>query len=184
MSPVLIQNLPVVNEASFEFLAVKQPVYHLKVGRPPCGGYTPCWNPSGLHLSGSIRPGFGRPKRLCIRVTIAGVAAVAGHFSPVLYTNVTLSGLIGPRLLPLWGKHTLSPALLGQVAPWTSRQRVKLYLQTRKSTWKRWQQAADHRPSNKSQGALFDTLLIHWHRSGWSQSHLANTNSNVSHYGS
>lgn len=95
MSPVLIQNLPIVDEAPLQLLAVQLPVYHLKVGRTLRGVSTPFGDASWLHFSVSIRPGFGRTKRLCVRVTSAGVGAVASHFNRfyIVMWHVTLSGL-------------------------------------------------------------------------------------------
>lgn len=84
MSSVLIQNLPVVDEAPFQFLSIQQPVYHLKVGGPPCGGPTPTRAPRWLLLPGllsiSIRPGLGRATRLCVFVLGVGVRTVTSHF--------------------------------------------------------------------------------------------------------
>ena len=51
-----------------------------------------------------IRPGFGRTKRLRVRVMIAGVGAVAGHFNRFLKWSLTLSELREPQLLPLCGE--------------------------------------------------------------------------------
>lgn len=104
MPPVLIQNLPVVDEAPLQLLAVQQPVYHLKVWRASCGGPTPFGDPGWLHLSIYIRPGLGRTKRLRVRVMIAGVGAVAGHFNRFLKWSLTLSELREPQLLPLCGE--------------------------------------------------------------------------------
>lgn len=108
MSPVLIQHLPVVNEAPLELLAVEQSVPHLKARRPRFETPTPFGNTGFLCLSTSspdfIRPWFGWAKRLCVGVT--GVGAIAGHFHTV-------------TSLMHFCQRTFSPILLGRL--WRAR---------------------------------------------------------------
>lgn len=99
MSLVLIQHLPVENKSPLKLLAVEQPVSHLETSRPGLEISTPFWILDFLRLHiyipGIIRPGFGRAKRLCVRVT--GVGAIAGHFH-CLFTNALLSVDLQPYL--------------------------------------------------------------------------------------
>lgn len=99
VSPVLIQHLPVVNKAPLKLLAVEQPVPHLETRWPGFEISTPFWILDFLRLPTSIpaiiRPGFGRAKRLCVRVTSVG--ANAGHFH-CLCTDALLSVDLQPSL--------------------------------------------------------------------------------------
>lgn len=87
MSSVFIQHLPVVNKASLKLHAVEQPVSYLETRCPGFEISMPFRILDFLRLPISIpdiiRPGFGRAKRLCVRVTDVG--AIAGHFHCLQY---------------------------------------------------------------------------------------------------